>query len=246
MRYNGGMATRTRRTPTADSTRAVAYLRVSTDEQHLGPEAQRAAVEAWAAREGVTIVAWHTDAGVSGAAPVDRRPALLAALADLRQLGAGVVVVSRRDRLARDVMAAAMVERLAADAGARVVSAAGEGTDGDDPASALMRRMVDAFAEYERAVIAARTKAAMGAKARRGEAVGHPRLGFRVVNGRPEVDPVEGAVVARAAALRASGLSLRALAEQLTAEGFRTRAGLPHNLRSVSALLSAANTKAAA
>lgn len=249
MRYNGGMATTTRRrraTP-ADPTRVVAYLRVSTDEQHLGPEAQRAAVEAWAARSGVTIVAWHTDAGVSGAAPVDRRPALLAALASLRETGAGVLVVSRRDRLARDVMAAAMVERLAADAGARVVSAAGEGTDGgDDPAAALMRRMVDAFAEYERALIAARTKAAMAAKARRGEAVGHPRLGFRVVDGRPEVDPAEGAVVARAAALRASGLSLRALAEQLTAEGFTTRAGLPHNLRSVSALLAATSTKAAA
>ncbi len=32
---------------------AVAYIRVSKDDQKLGPEAQRAAVEAWAAREGV-------------------------------------------------------------------------------------------------------------------------------------------------------------------------------------------------
>jgi DNA invertase Pin-like site-specific DNA recombinase len=236
------MATRTRRPrpPSADPLRAVAYLRVSTDEQHLGPEAQRAAVEAWAAREGVDVVAWHTDAGVSGAAPVDRRPALLAALADLRQLGAGVVVVARRDRLARDVLAAAMLERLTADAGARIVSAAGEGTDGDDPAACLMRRMVDAFAEYERALIAARTRAAMGAKARRGEAVGHPRVGFRVVDGRPEADPAEAAMVARAVALRASGLPLRALAEALTGEGHRTRAGGPHNVRSVSLLLARA------
>jgi DNA invertase Pin-like site-specific DNA recombinase len=248
MRYIPGMATRTRarRAPSADPRRAVAYLRVSTDEQHLGPEAQRAALEAWAAREGVTVVAWHTDAGVSGAAPVDRRPALMAALADLAVHGAGLLAVSRRDRLARDVMAAAMVERLAADGGARVVSAAGEGTEGgDDPAAALMRRMVDAFAEYERAMIAARTRAAMAAKARRGEAIGHPRIGFRVVDGRPVVDTAEAAMVARAAELRASGLTLRALADALSAEGYRTRAGLPHNLRSVSALL-AAHTRAAA
>ena len=86
MRYNGAMATRTR-TPSTDPRRAVAYLRVSTDEQHLGPEAQRAAVEAWAARAGVVVVAWHIDAGVSGAAPVDRRPALLGALADRRNAG---------------------------------------------------------------------------------------------------------------------------------------------------------------
>lgn len=37
-----------------DPKRAVAYLRVSTDEQRLGPEAQRAAIAAWGAREGVT------------------------------------------------------------------------------------------------------------------------------------------------------------------------------------------------
>jgi DNA invertase Pin-like site-specific DNA recombinase len=243
MRYGTAMATRTRtrRAPVTNPRRAVAYLRVSTDEQHLGPEAQRAAIEAWAAREGVTVVAWHTDAGVSGAAPVDRRPSLMAALADLAAHGAGQLVVSRRDRLARDVMAAAMIERLAADAGARVVSAAGEGTEGgDDPAAALMRRMVDAFAEYERALIAARTRAAMAAMARRGEAVGHPRLGFRVVDGRPMADTAEASMVARAVALRASGLSLRALAEALTGEGFTTRAGGPHNLRSVSLLLARA------
>jgi site-specific DNA recombinase len=246
MRYGQGMAPRTRR-PVTDASRAVAYLRVSTDEQHLGPEAQRAALEAWAAREGVTVVAWHIDAGVSGAAPVDRRPALMAALADLAVHGAGLLAVSRRDRLARDVMAAAMTERLAADVGARVVSAAGEGTEGgDDPAAALMRRMVDAFAEYERALIAARTRAALAAKRARGETVGHARLGFRAVDGRPVVDPAEAAMVRRAAELRVSGLSLRALAEALSAEGFTTRAGLPHNLRSVSALLAAAPVAVAA
>lgn len=243
MRYIRGMATRTRarRAPVTDPRRAVAYLRVSTDEQHLGPEAQRAALEAWAAREGVVVVAWHTDAGVSGATPIAHRPGLTAALADLAVHGAGLLAVSRRDRLARDVMAAAMTERLAADAGARVVSAAGEGTEGgDDPAAALMRRMVDAFAEYERALIAARTRAAMAAMARRGEAIGHPRLGFRVVDGRPVVDTAEAEMVARAVTLRGEGLSLRALAERLTAEGYATRAGRPHNLRSVSALLAAA------
>ena len=80
------------RRPVTDSRSAVAYLRVSTDEQHLGPEAQRAAIVAWAAREGVNVVAWHTDAGVSGAAEIAKRPALLAALADLRAHRAGVLV----------------------------------------------------------------------------------------------------------------------------------------------------------
>ena len=44
----------------------VAYVRVSTDEQKIGPEAQRAAIEAWARAAGVQVVAWHEDLGVSG------------------------------------------------------------------------------------------------------------------------------------------------------------------------------------
>ncbi len=71
---------------------AVAYIRVSTDEQRLGPEAQRAAVEAWAAREGISVAAWHVDQGVSGGSDLGDRPALVAALGELRALGAGVLV----------------------------------------------------------------------------------------------------------------------------------------------------------
>jgi DNA invertase Pin-like site-specific DNA recombinase len=68
---------------------AVAYIRVSTDEQRLGPEAQRAAVEAWAAREGVQVAAWCVDQGVSGASAIEARPALCTALTALREHGRG-------------------------------------------------------------------------------------------------------------------------------------------------------------
>jgi DNA invertase Pin-like site-specific DNA recombinase len=57
------------------------------------------------------------------------------------------------------VVAVAMIERLIAKRGAHVVSAAGEGTDSDDPAGVLMRRLIDSFPEYERALIAAKMAA---------------------------------------------------------------------------------------
>jgi DNA invertase Pin-like site-specific DNA recombinase len=218
---------RTPKRPATDPRSAVAYLRVSTDEQHLGPEAQRAALTAWAAREGVTIVAWHTDAGVSGAAPLTERPAMLAALGDLRAHGAGVLAVAKRDRLARDVMAAAMIDRLTLDAGARVVSAAGEGTEGDDPAAVLMRRMVDAFAEYERAVIAARTRAALAVKKARGESTGEAPYGYRAEAGRLVKDADEQAVIARVRQARAEGLTVREIAEGLRLAGVCSRGGRP-------------------
>lgn len=217
------------RKPKCNPAAAVAYLRVSTDDQALGPEAQRASIEAWAAARGVVVVAWCCDQGVSGAAPIDKRPALLDALAALREHGAGVLVVAKRDRLARDSMIAAMVERMAATSGAGVVSAAGEG-EGDGPEHLLMRRLIDAFAEYERALIAARTRAALAVKAKRGELVGAPRLGERVAADGVHVerDGAEGEALALIDALRRQGMTIRAIADELTARGVPARGGRWH------------------
>lgn len=225
----------------ADPRRVVAYLRVSTDEQALGPDAQRAALTRWAAAAGVEIVAWHLDQGVSGGAPLDKRPGLLSAVADLAELGAGALVVAKRDRLARDVLAAAMIEAMVARAGARVLSAAGEGTDGDalDPAAQLMRRMVDAFAEYERALIGQRTRAALAVKKARGERVGAVPLGLAVAGDGVALveDPAEARALALIAELRAAGLSVRAIAAELDRRGVPAR-GTRWHPTSVQRLLS--------
>ncbi len=92
---------------------AVGYVRVSTEDQNLGPQAQRAALDAWATRTGVALVVVFEDHGVSGAAAIADRPGLVAALAALREHGAGVFVAAKRDRIARDPVVAAMVERAA-------------------------------------------------------------------------------------------------------------------------------------
>lgn len=109
-----------------------------------------------------------------------------------------------------------------------MVSAAGEGTDSDDPAALLMRRLIDSFAEYERALIAARTRAALAAKRRRGERVsGLVPFGHQLaVDGRRLlVDDSEQRTIETIGALRDAGGSLRGIADQLNRDGLRTRAG---------------------
>lgn len=202
-------------------------MRVSTEDQHLGPEAQRSAIEIWAARAGVRVVAWYEDHGVSGAAPIDKRPGLLSSLAALSELGAGVLAVAKRDRLARDVVASAMIESLAARAGARVASSAGEGTDSDDPSSMLLRRMVDAFSEYERQIIKARTRAALAVKRGRSERVGTLPYGFQLSADGTHLEPCEAEqrVIGLVRQARAQGLSLRAIVAELDRAGIVGRAG---------------------
>jgi DNA invertase Pin-like site-specific DNA recombinase len=217
---------------------AIAYLRVSTEDQKLGPEAQRAAIEVWAAREGVAVVAWHVDAGVSGGSDIGDRPALVAALGELRASGAGILAVAKRDRLARDVYVAATIDRAIAASGARVVSADGAG-NGETPADAFMRTILDAAAAYERALIRARTKAALAAKTAKGERVGSVAYGYALAADGVRLEPVgaEQSVLEAARALRAEGLSLRAVAKALDARGLRSRTARPFTAEQVARMV---------
>ena len=219
-----GMAQRRRRHPQKDQVRAVAYLRVSTEDQALGPEAQRAAIEGWAARQGVQVLSWHLDQGVGGATPIEDRPGLLAALRDLEDLEAGLVVVAKWDRLARDIMVAAMVERMVERVGARIVSADGVGV-GDGPEAALMRAMVQAFAAYERALIRTRTSAALRALRAKGQRAGEVPLGYRLAeDGKGLLEDVgEVEAIDQARNLRAEGLSYRRIAAEMDRRGLRPR-----------------------
>jgi DNA invertase Pin-like site-specific DNA recombinase len=210
---------------------ATVSLRVSTDEQSLGLKAQEDACRAFAAARGWEVAGVFADEGVGGATGLDRRPGLLEALAKLGP--GGVLLVAKRDRLGRDPLVIAMIEAAVARKKGRIVSAAGEGTGDDEPGSILMRRMVDAFAEYERLIIKSRTRAALGAKARRGERCGSLRYGFtlsdRVLSKKtasPNLlvpDPAEQRVLGEIRRLRAAGHSLREIARALDARGVPTK-----------------------
>ncbi len=216
-----------RRTKPGDPLKCVALVRCSTTEQRNSPAAQRRAIQAWADHHGVEIVAEHADLGVSGSCPVEKRPGLLAAIEDLREHGAGCLVVARRDRFARSVVVAAVAEQLVEKAGGRVVSADGS-SDGDGPDGWLLKTIRDAFAQYELMMIRARTKAALTVVKSRGRRLGGVAFGWRVSkNDRDRLEPVPGeqVVIRMARRLRARGRSLRNIARHLDDRGVRPRAG---------------------
>lgn len=215
--------------------RAVFYLRVSTDEQSqsgAGLGAQLDACRSHAARVGWEPSGPFADEAVSGAAALDKRPGLIDAITTLTP--GDVLLVSKRDRLGRDPIAVAMIEAAVARQGARVVSAAGEGTDDDGPTSILMRRIVDAFAEYERLIIKARTRAALAHKRSKSERIGQVPYGRQLAgDGRTLApDPAELDALATISRLRSEGLSLRAIAAELTRLGVPTKNGSPRWIHS--------------
>ena len=213
--------------------RAVGYVRVSSDEQvasGAGLDGQRDAIAGHCQREGWELGSVFSDEGLSGALPLHKREGLLDAVNAVER--GGMLVVARRDRLSRDVLVSAGVEQILRRRKARVVSVAGEGTADDDPTRILLRRVVDAMAEHERLVIGARTRAALQAKKKRGLRVGTVPFGFRVSGGavsksgkpaRLVAVAREAEVVERILEWRQGGLSMRRIADRLTAEGVPTK-----------------------
>jgi DNA invertase Pin-like site-specific DNA recombinase len=210
------------------SARAIGYLRVSTDQQSesgLGLDAQRRAIEQAAHRQGLLLAGVYEDAGLSGSKDIEDRPGLLEAVSALKR--GDVLCIAKRDRLGRDVVAVALIERLISRKGGRVLSAAGEGTDSDDPTALLMRRIVDAFGEYERLLIGARTKAALKSKRARGLRAGNVPYGFSLGEDRKTLvlNPSEQEILEKIRRLRFRGCSMMDIATALNRDGISTRSG---------------------
>lgn len=217
---------------------AIAYLRVSTEDQDLGLDAQRAGIDAWAAREGVQVVAWHEER-VSGGAELDERPALMRALSDVAARRAAILVVHRLDRLARHVLTVEIVAQELARRKAALACVVGGGSgDGEaDPTGELIRTVLAGVGRFERRMIGARTRAALAVKRERGDALGRPgreRYGFRREGKALVEEPIEQATIARARELYAvEGVSVRAVIAALAAEGRVNRAGEPFGVRAM-------------
>ncbi len=204
-------------TPMTNPNAAVLITRVSTGEQAdsgLGLEAQLATMRAFCEREGLEVVSIHEDAGVSGRAALENRTGLVEALAAVVSNRAGVLLCAKLDRVSRDPLTLMTIEKTLKSSGAKLVSAAGEGTEGDDPSSVFMRRILSAVGEMEANLVSARTKAALKAKKARGERVGRPPKGFSVENGQL-VQNADWARVLKALELRAAGEPLRVVAAEL-------------------------------
>ena len=218
----------------------VAYLRVSTDDQAENGFGMDAQLDSITKKIGVPERTYR-DEGLSGKDAT--RPGLLEALESLRS--GDLLAVAKRDRLARDTYLVLWIEKEAKRRGARIVSAAGEGGDGDDPAQVLLRRIVDSFAEYERLIIGQRTAAALKVKRERGEKTGgkYAPFGFRVSDDgvHLERDDREAATVDLIKGLRERGLSLREIAAEMEHRGILTKAGKTRwNPTTVSRILSRA------
>ena len=219
---------------------AIAYLRVSTQRQQrsgLGIEAQRATIARFAEAEGLTIIGEYVEAETGkGSDALDRRPQLAAALAAAKAAKCSVVV-SKLDRLSRDV---AFVAGLMAQRVPFIVAELGRDAD------PFMLHLYAALAEKERRLISERTRSALAAKKASGAALGNPtnvkhagQIGRRAQQAEAgrfafNVLPVIRSILAQ------GRVGMVAIAEQLNQRGIRTARGGNWHVSSVANILARA------
>jgi DNA invertase Pin-like site-specific DNA recombinase len=199
--------------------RILAYIRVSTEgqaESGAGLDAQLSACENYAKRQGLPIHQIYRDEAISGASDLEGRPGLMEALNSLKK--GDILLCAKLDRLARgDHMGYLSVK--VSQKKAKIISAAGEGTEGDldDPMTYMMRVMTVGFAGFERLLIKSRTKAALQAMKRDGKRVGHIPFGFKLAQDGIylEESAEEQDILRQMNELRADGLSIRDIARAL-------------------------------
>jgi DNA invertase Pin-like site-specific DNA recombinase len=220
--------------------RAVVYLRVSSEEQNdskLGLEAQEHDCRIWAQQHRYKLAGpYQDDGGVSGDTPLEKRPGLMSAIAELEK--GDVLLVAKRDRLARGGLLMALAEAAVKIRGSRVASAAGEGTlaSEDSESDLILRTITDLFAQLELVKIRARTRAALQAKRIRGERLGAVPYGYAPDESGPRheesgqplrliPEPREQETLTQIRGLAARGQSDKNIADFLNAFGIKAKRG---------------------
>jgi DNA invertase Pin-like site-specific DNA recombinase len=200
-------------------TRAFAYLRVSGKGQVDcdGFPRQALAIKAYAASHGVKIVQEFREKGISGSNELENRPAFMEMLTALHADGVKLVLVESLGRLARDLMVQESIIHDLKRNGFEIISVQEPDLCSGDPSRTLMRQIMGAFHQYEKAMIVSKLRGArQRMKAATGTCEGRKPFGHH---------ESEKAAIERMAGLQASGMSIRAIAAKLNAEGVATRTG---------------------
>jgi DNA invertase Pin-like site-specific DNA recombinase len=222
-----------------EAAKAVAYLRTPS-KTNVGADKdsdkrQIAAIVAYAKVNGFDIVDTYYDAAVSGADPVGDRPGFAEMLERLLSNGARTIIVESPDRFARDLMVQLAGHDMLKAKGISLIAASAPTFFLEDtPTAVLVRQVLGAIAQFEKAGLVAKLAAARKRK----------RIATGKCEGRKSLSETRPEVVALAKSLhrkkpKGGQLSLRAVAAEMAAQGVLNERGAPFNHKSVASMLAA-------
>ena len=217
---------------------AIGYMRTSSaanvGDGKDSETRQRKAIESYAKAASMVVVDWFYDAAVSGADPIETRPGFTALLARIAANGARTIIVETANRFARDLMVQEVGFAMLQGLGITLIAADSPSSFLDDgPTSKLIRQILGAVSEFDKAMTVAKLKGARDRVRRtRGKCEG--RKAYAERDGGQEL-------VATARQLRGNPgkrpLSLRKIAAGLLERGYVTPSGRPYSASAVASML---------
>ena len=230
----------------AGKIQAFAYLRTSSaanvGEDRDSDKRQAAAIEAYAKRAGVAIVDTFYDAAVKGGDPIDTRPGFAAMLERIEGNGVRTIVVETANRFARDLMVQEVGFAMLQTRGIDLIAADSPGAFLDDtPTARLIRQVLGAVSEFEKAMVVAKLRGARDRKRNPKDAAGKllPRV---KVEGRKSIAEKKPQVIELARRLNRKApnggrRTLREISAELAEAGHLTRTGKPYAPAAVAKML---------
>lgn len=142
--------------------KAFAYLRVSGKGQIEGDDFPRQleAIKGYAAAHGISIVKVYREEGVTGAMEGMNRPAWVEMIGRILANGIKTILVEKLDRLARDLMVQEHIIQDMQRRGITLISVAEPDLCSDDPTRKLLRQIMGAIAEYDKAMVVLKLRGA--------------------------------------------------------------------------------------
>jgi DNA invertase Pin-like site-specific DNA recombinase len=182
---------------------------------------------------GYELVGWYCDAAVRGADPVAYRPGFGAMLAAITGDGVRTILIESPDRFARDLaVQLAGHDRLKRLGVALVPTSAPDHFIEDTPTAILVRQVLGAIAQFDKATLVVKLKAARDRKrARTGKCGGRPSH----IEARPQV--VALARQSRRKRPKGGQRSLREIAAKLERAGHLNERGVRYSATSVQHML---------
>jgi DNA invertase Pin-like site-specific DNA recombinase len=215
---------------------AVAYIRTSSA-ANVGADKdsdkrQRAAIEGFAKANGFQLVGEFYDAAVSGADPIADRKGFSDMLDRIAGNGVRTILVESPDRFARDLAVQLAGHDHLRSLGITLIPASSPDFFIEDtPTAVLVRQVLGAIAQFEKATTVAKLRAARQRKKERtGKCEGRKSWA--------EMAP-EMVHIAKGLRRRKRGNALRAIAAELAARGYRNTQGKEFSAAAVASMLGA-------
>ncbi|MBA3954840.1 recombinase family protein [Candidatus Dependentiae bacterium] len=213
--------------------KAVLYIRVSTKSQHAGVSIQISVCKEKASSLGLQDTHVFIDSDVAHDVPLEQRPGLSKSLNSL-QYG-DVFICTNQDRISRSTILKVRFFHILRKLGVQFVST----LEDTDMTLAQGYKITRLYTENSIEYPISRTQEVAAYKKAKEEVTGTVPYGFKKKeSGNHLVScPEEQKVIATARKLHASGYSLRAIQQQLSLQGARTRKGTEHQLTQIARIL---------